>query len=189
LGDFRNGQKCDYGTQACRNFQRIAIQQIIVLRLYVEDDRSRILNDISLLRLQRKIQFTDMLKPVCLPFGNNNHIVEPSANAWVTVTGWGRTSSYSDAVAKRSVLIPLWEKSKCLNDSRRDESQICAGLSGKGSCHGDSGGPLMYEFEQKRMVLEGIVSYGTIECATPSVPGVCTRVRSFANWIEINMRM
>ncbi|XP_034488883.1 CLIP domain-containing serine protease 2-like [Drosophila innubila] len=189
FGDFSNGQKCDYGTSTCQHFQRIAIEEIIVHKDYMEDDRMRLLYDISLLRLTKRIQFTDGLKPICLPFGNNSHIVEPSADTWVTLTGWGRTSSLADPIAKRAVSIPLWTKSRCLNDTRRDESQICAGISGRGSCHGDSGGPLMHEFENKRMVLEGIMSYGGKECATFTSPGVCTRVRSFGDWIEINIRM
>lgn len=156
---------------------------------YLVNDRTRILNDISLIRLIKRIKFTDMLQPICLPFGSNNHIVEPTANTWVTISGWGRTSFQNETIAKRAVSVPIWAKSRCLNDTRRDESQICAGISGMGSCFGDSGGPLMNEFENKRMVLEGIVSYGGRECASPTFPGVCTRVRTFASWIEINMRM
>ncbi|XP_034488882.1 phenoloxidase-activating factor 1-like [Drosophila innubila] len=189
LANFRNGQKCDYGISTCQHCQRVGIDEIIVHKNYLVNDRTKILNDISLVRLKKRIKFTDTLKPICLPFGINSHIVEPSADTWVTVTGWGRTSSLADSIAKRAVSIPLWTKSRCLNDTRRDESQICAGISGRGSCHGDSGGPLMHEFENRRMVLEGIVSYGVIECATPTFPGVFTRVRSFSDWIEINMIM
>ncbi|KAL7728084.1 hypothetical protein ACLKA6_002231 [Drosophila palustris] len=188
LGDFRNGQKCDYGTSTCEHFQRIGVEKIIVHRNYLVDDRARMLNDISLVRLNKRIQFTDTLKPICLPFGSNSHIEEPTAGTWLTVSGWGLTSSPNDSVAKRAVSIPLWTTSRCLSDTRRDESQICCGMSGKGSCNGDSGGPLMNEFENKRMVLEGIVSYGTRDCGT-SFPGVFTRVRSFGDWIESNMIM
>ncbi|XP_034116585.2 phenoloxidase-activating factor 1-like [Drosophila albomicans] len=189
VGNFTNGLKCDFGTPGCQQYQRIEVDEIIVHPDYIVNSRARMLNDIALVRLQRKIEFTSMLKPICLPFGNNPNIPEPSSTNQLMVSGWGHTSSRRDDLAKRAVSVPLWTRENCLQDVRRDESQICTGVTGKGACHGDSGGPVMYQFESRRFVLEGIVSYGGRECATPTFPSVATRVRSFGNWIENRMRM
>ncbi|KAH8311915.1 hypothetical protein KR044_008548, partial [Drosophila immigrans] len=189
MANFTNEPKCDYGTNGCQQYQRIGVEQVVLHGKYIVDNRTRMLNDISLLRLRKRIEFTSMLKPICLPFGNNLNIPEPISQSPLEVAGWGKTLSREDDVAKRAVSVPMWSKEKCLEEPLRDESQICVGITGKGSCNGDSGGPVMYLFESKRMVLEGIISYGDDPCAYPDRPGVATRVRSFSSWIERNMRM
>ncbi|KAH8409680.1 hypothetical protein KR222_001591, partial [Zaprionus bogoriensis] len=145
--------------------------------------------DIALLRLRSAIQFDGILKPICLPFGTNN-ILEPSANTQVIVAGWGLTLDMnldSEPPKKRQAIVPLWSSTKCLEDSWTNSDQICAGSKGKGSCNGDSGGPLMNMFKSKRMVLEGIVSYGQGVCGNVYQPSVFTRVRSYGRWLDRNM--
>lgn len=48
---------------------------------------------------------------------------------------------------------------------------------------GDSGGPLMMP-RLNQFYLVGIVSYGPKTCGVPGVPGVYTRVSSFVDWID-----
>ncbi|XP_046413809.1 trypsin zeta-like isoform X2 [Neodiprion virginianus] len=61
-----------------------------------------------------------------------------------------------------------------------DDSQVCADVpgGGKGSCHGDSGGPLTVNGE-----LTGLVSWAN-GCAREGYPTVYTRVSQFLDWIE-----
>lgn len=156
-------------------------------------------NDIALIRLKKVIQFNEYLKPVCLPFSNFNERerdamtevqVPPSQ---LVLAGWGRTLNSSDVAAKRASVLPVWPEARCLEDEKRNRNQICAGKKNKGSCGGDSGGPLMHRRriskQDKRMVIEGIVSYGVGVCANQFWPSVFTRVRSFEKWIDDNMIM
>ncbi|XP_046736396.1 trypsin-1-like isoform X2 [Diprion similis] len=61
-----------------------------------------------------------------------------------------------------------------------DDTQVCADVpdGGKGSCHGDSGGPLTVNGE-----LTGLVSWAN-GCAREGYPTVYTRVSEFLDWIE-----
>jgi secreted trypsin-like serine protease len=64
-------------------------------------------------------------------------------------------------------------------------SQICAGATkGQDSCAGDSGGPIARQDADGCPVAVGLVSYGDRTCAKQGVPGVYTRLSSFAAWIR-----
>lgn len=66
-----------------------------------------------------------------------------------------------------------------------DPSQYCASnlAIGSDACQGDSGGPLFQHFRHQGFsVIIGIVSFG-ISCGT-DLPGVYTRIASYADWIE-----
>ncbi|RZC40994.1 Trypsin domain containing protein, partial [Asbolus verrucosus] len=64
----------------------------------------------------------------------------------------------------------------------RGPGQVCA-LAGEGvsPCHGDSGGPLIFNG-----TLVGIVSYGVQPCAN-GYPDVYTRVSYYIDWINENV--
>lgn len=114
------------------------------------------------------------VKPICLPF--DNITMGPSVGDKVTAIGWGLPNQPH----KTAVTNPLKDNAQCKLDSPIESRQICADENNRGSCPGDSGGPLMYQFEDKRMVIEGIVSYGFF-CGHPN--SVYTRVRSYLPWI------
>ncbi|KAH8409749.1 hypothetical protein KR222_003691 [Zaprionus bogoriensis] len=187
LGDFERGNKCDYGTANCTNYQLFGIDRVIVHRGF-RQLRKGATNDIALVRLDRRIQFGSKMKPVCLPFGDNN-IPEPTAESLLTISGWGITADETEVAAKRSVTVSVWDTERCKETFDVDETHICAVLPGKNSCNGDSGGPLMNMFKRARMVIEGIVSFGIRDCTLTDLPGVYTRVRSYGDWLDKNMEM
>ena len=71
------------------------------------------------------------------------------------------------------------------------DTEICATAptGGKDSCFGDSGGPLIVaeKGNDKGYTQVGIVSWGP-QCGNPLFPGVYTRVSSFSDWIETNLK-
>ena len=51
-------------------------------------------------------------------------------------------------------------------------------------CHGDSGGPLVCENVAGRMVLQGVVSWGSATCDALDRSTVFTKVAAFMPWIK-----
>jgi secreted trypsin-like serine protease len=82
------------------------------------------------------------------------------------------------------VTIPINSDSTCAFSIYDPLTQICAGDINliKGSCRGDSGGPLMKQVDGS-WTLVGIVSYGDIGC---SGFGVYTKVSAYYDWITTN---
>lgn len=157
----------------------------------------KLVNDISLLKLKDSVTYTKYVQPICLPSPTElNHI------NWdrrvLTVAGWGSTHSeklYEQTLPPNTRLmeveIPVTSQEKCKEAYASEKSAligdsvICAGMpqGGEDSCRGDSGGPLMMP-KLNQFYLVGIVSYGPKTCGVPGVPGVYTRVSSFVDWIE-----
>lgn len=64
------------------------------------------------------------------------------------------------------------------------KSQVCAGgMSGKDSCSGDSGGPLMMTENGTVWYAAGVVSYG-LGCGREGWPGVYTNIPYYIDWIQ-----
>lgn len=189
MGDFTHEDCCDYGAPNCTSYHYFKITDIIKHKEYRKDKNKILHNDIALLRLDSRIQFNNKMQPVCLP---NVNVKEPDNKTTLTVVGWGTTSINTDRIAKRSVGIKL-QTDGC---EYSDDSRLCAavlpskGTVAKTTCDGDCGGPLMQEWQIRRMVIEGIVSFlqgGS--CLTKFFPTHYTRVRHYMNWLEENMCM
>ncbi|XP_021933991.1 venom protease-like isoform X2 [Zootermopsis nevadensis] len=155
-------------------------------------------NDIAILKLSRRAEYSRYVRPVCLP--------EPRQRmAYVgkhaVLTGWGYLSFGGErSPVLQEVSVTIFNNSDCMRAysgslvPRRNypegiiNSQLCAGdpNGGKDACQGDSGGPLVVR-EGDVHVLVGVVSSG-IGCGSKSFPGVYSRVSSFVDWINIHLR-
>ncbi|XP_061397818.1 trypsin eta-like [Musca vetustissima] len=108
----------------------------------------------------------------------------PANGRLVTVTGWGYEAENGPSTKGLSeVEVPVVGNDQCgsLHGAGEiTERMICAGYlsGGKDSCHGDTGGPLVYNME-----LVGLVSWGR-GCARPNLPGVYTYVASLKKWVD-----
>jgi len=159
--------------------------------------RAGMSDDIALLKLSEKVNFGDLVQPVCLP---DKKMGIPRQ---VTVTGWGRTSENGPGSTNLlQVSVPVISNADCGKSYPGDitEKMVCAGLpeGGKDSCQGDSGGPMVFSRRSKhsraksgkqtrngfRQTFQlGVVSWG-VGCARPGSPGVYTRVSEYLDWIE-----
>lgn len=148
-------------------------------------------NDLALVRVERRVNFADNIIPICLP-GNNDLLI----GEFGTVAGWGRLSEKGVLPSiLQHVEVPIVSNDKCksmfLAAGRHEvipDIFMCAGYETgrRDSCQGDSGGPLVVKGKDGRWFLAGIISWG-IGCAEPNLPGVCTRISKFRDWILRNV--
>uniref|UniRef100_T1JFG3 Peptidase S1 domain-containing protein n=1 Tax=Strigamia maritima TaxID=126957 RepID=T1JFG3_STRMM len=148
-------------------------------------------NDLALVLLERSLDIKQPhISPICLP-PNDELLIGKKA----TVTGWGRLSEGGVLpTILQEVVVPIVSNEKCnkmFAAANRPETipeiMLCAGYTtgGKDSCQGDSGGPLQVKGDDGKWFLAGIISWG-IGCGDPNLPGVCTRISKFKNWIMQN---
>ncbi|XP_058823603.1 CLIP domain-containing serine protease B4-like [Topomyia yanbarensis] len=176
-----------------------SVQDVLVSSYYIHEDyfqeNGADYNDIALIRLSVPVNYTDYIRPICLPTTDELKKL-PTEGKKMTVAGWGQTETGSSSRYKKFLQIEAWENDRCaeaFSSANVDivDSQLCAGgVKGEDSCRGDSGGPLM-KLEtvgrQSAWYLKGIVSFGSNKCGTENVPGVYTRLSSYVDWILENI--
>ena len=145
-------------------------------------------NDIALLHLppDRRLR---RIAPACLPFTEElSH--EDFLGIRCFATGWGQTDIGGELQDQlRQAEMRVVDNETCAKRYAKRYSKIqivkehlCAGGEDKGTCVGDSGGPLHCNMRDGRWYLAGITSFGS-GCAKPGFPDVFTRVNSYTDWI------
>ena len=118
------------------------------------------------------------MQPITL---NNNPIV---SCAVATLTGWGTTTMYGDRpeiLQKVNFpILPQWDCQLRYKGKNLTDNVFCAGRAMRSGCHGDSGGPVVYNGLQI-----GIVSGGA-NCQRPDYSGIYVNVYRFRDWIHEN---
>ncbi|XP_037534331.1 mannan-binding lectin serine protease 1 [Nematolebias whitei] len=162
-------------------------------------------NDIALLRLSRRAELNQLVRPVCLPppdpQGDRPSLLP---NSLGVVAGWGisnlnvsSTSVTSDLGVTSDLLqyvkLPVVSQDECKasyasrsNSYNITDNMFCAGFyeGGRDTCLGDSGGAFVMEVRQRWAVF-GLVSWGGPEdCGSQRVYGVYTRVEKYTEWIQ-----
>ncbi|KAM8818387.1 transmembrane protease serine 4 isoform 1-T1 [Rhynchonycteris naso] len=169
------------GSDKLGNFPSLPVAKIFVTEFNATYPKEK---DIALVKLQHPLTFSGTVRPICLPFSDEE--LTPATPLWVI--GWGFTEpgggKMSDILLQASVQVI--DRTRCnAEDAYQGEvtkGMLCAGIleGGVDTCQGDSGGPLMYHSGQWQVV--GIVSWGH-GCGGPSTPGVYTKVTAYLNWI------
>ncbi|XP_077283142.1 ovochymase-like [Arctopsyche grandis] len=163
----------------------------IIVNPYYDPESIHQHNDIALIRLKEKVNFTDFIRPVCLPdiqlFPDYNF----TDGSRLYVAGWGRSETGYASIVKLKLKVPIYNFEKCgLEYSpfniTLSPCQLCAGGElGKDSCKGDSGGPLMAtDPNTGNWITSGIVSIGPNSCGSTEIPGVYTSVEHYMCWIK-----
>ncbi|KAL4704913.1 hypothetical protein ACJJTC_005701 [Scirpophaga incertulas] len=176
----------------------VPVEQIIVHPGY---DRVKKVNDIALLRLKHMVNYTDFIRPICLP-ASDISLRREFASMTASVAGWGRVNStVAQSRFKQHVQLPLVTLEECrrlYEQNVRDPAtvtteQVCAGgEAGKDSCKGDSGGPLMMRAARGPggmpvAELVGVINYGSKFCGQRGVPAVHASVFHHAVWIRAHL--
>ncbi|XP_068209796.1 venom protease-like [Palaemon carinicauda] len=155
-------------------------------------------HDLALLKLNRPVQFTSSIRPVCLPWGAESE--RNLENQKVTLTGWGRTQFQgSRSPSLLEVEVTVFPTSQCDRNYQSlpdyastwpqgiGSESICSGdeNGGKDACQGDSGGPIVSRDSQNRYTVAGVVSVG-YGCGDREFPGLYANVRTpeYLAWVK-----
>uniref|UniRef100_A0A1B6EQ65 Peptidase S1 domain-containing protein n=1 Tax=Cuerna arida TaxID=1464854 RepID=A0A1B6EQ65_9HEMI len=171
----------------------IDIEEIVMHYKY-DQGSFTLKNDICLLRLSEDIEFSDYVKPICLP--TSKDLMERSfVGSTLTVVGWGLLEQEPEprnTDVLQEVRVRVQPDKSCpheITEEFQESSHICAGnAQTRDACVGDSGGPLMYtavEGGVPRHYLVGLVSNGPL-CSHENraySPGMYTKVSKYIGWI------
>lgn len=201
LGEWNllTGEDCETqnGRKICApNALDLQVEEILIHENYQAQSRNQF-NDIALIRLSKKVQYSTYVKPICLQYDKSIKVTDLLGQSLV-VTGFGATEKSASSNLKLQVSLNVVENEMCnkvfRTEGRRlnDSLQLCAGgIQNEDSCRGDSGGPLMKLMNKNQQlfwVLYGIVSYGAYPCGQKNIPGVYTKVDQYVDWIQFKLR-
>ncbi|XP_044728002.1 uncharacterized protein LOC123291691 [Chrysoperla carnea] len=191
---------CQLGIGCNEPPQDIEVEEIIPHAGWWKDDSEVQHNDIALVRLKQEANFTNFVKPICLPNKGREILGEnEEGRNTVFVAGWGLIDTEHVSSVKLKLEILVKPLSHCEHSYHRildNQTQFCAGgQEKKDTCKGDSGGPAMSyiyisdeKHDQPKWFCTGIVSFGPIPCGQHGVPGVYTKTNAYIDWILSNMR-
>ncbi|XP_022211190.2 transmembrane protease serine 9 [Drosophila obscura] len=169
----------------------VPVERTIPHPSYIPSSKNQV-NDIALLRLGSQVEYTDFVRPICLPLDVN---LRSATFDGITmdVAGWGKTEELSSSNLKLKAAVEGTRMDDCQavynrQDIMLEDTQMCAGgKEGIDSCRGDSGGPLIGLDTNKvntYYFLAGVVSFGPTPCGLAGWPGVYTLVGKYVDWIQ-----
>merc|ERR1712210_255064 len=145
-------------------------------------------NDLALIELPSPIDFNDYIKPSCIPSKGDTADV----SELVTCTGWGKPS---DSAGGISPVLRMVEDRPIISNAECNgvygivgSGVVCIDTTGgKGTCNGDSGGPLNMKAEVTKAGQQwkqvGVVSFGASAGCEVGYPAGFTRVEYYLEWI------
>ncbi|XP_013167708.1 PREDICTED: serine protease gd-like isoform X2 [Papilio xuthus] len=159
-------------------------------------DKVKFSNDISLLTLEKSVEFNSNIKPACL-WGTDDNLDRIAGHTGV-VTGWGDNESGKGGHGDpRMIRLPIVTNRECRATRSEfhkltSDTTLCAGnRDGSGPCAGDSGGGL-FVLDDGRWRVRGIVSLA-ISAKSAEKPCnldeyvIFTDVAKYRSWIKRHM--
>ncbi|XP_021059672.1 mast cell protease 8 [Mus pahari] len=161
-----------------KNIQLIPVRKAI---LHEGFNNETLVNDIMLLKLERKAQLNSAVDTIGLP--KSKDWVKPGQVC--TVAGWGSLANCNSSNTLQEVNLEVQKGQKCrsMSQTYNDSLQLCVGnpSENKATGKGDSGGPFVC-----KGVAQGIVS---CQLCTGTLPRVFTRISSYMPWIRKTMKL
>ena len=167
------------------------------IKLHKGFNRFTFANDIMLLKLCCKVEFSHFVRKGCLPQAGDELYYR--AGAQCVVAGWGGTVqkngtgvfSLRPSTSLKQANLPVADIEICKRSTRYPvaETSFCAGdgTGQAGPCRGDSGGPIFcMRKDSDTYVVTGIVSWG-VGCGQAGQYGFYTDLRKLRQWIEDNV--
>jgi len=166
------------------------------LTMHPEFDGRNLQNDFALLFTAEDFELSSHVDTACLP--NPDELFEENT---CFATGWGKDrfgSAGNYQVVLKEIDLSVVNHDQCEDSLRKTrlgkryrlhDSFICAGgESGKDTCKGDGGSPLVCpsKFDPNTYVQAGIVAWG-IGCGEDGTPGVYASVSKAVCWIDYAM--
>lgn len=129
-------------------------------------------NDIAVIKLQRKLIFTDYVQPACVLFQRRPHVPVNNKEP-IYAVGFGDTDR---GRFSHKLLFVRMNIDQCKNEHYPDtNSCIAPGESGAGFCLGDAGGGL-YKIQRGKQFLIGIaIGYRQTQNLNTSTIGYCQK--------------
>ncbi|XP_033731960.1 chymotrypsin-like elastase family member 1 [Pecten maximus] len=144
-----------------------------------------VLHDLAIMKLKKNVTFNKYIQPIP---GLANDTMD-LMNSTCYVTGWGANRGpSSSARILQELQTPVVTNAQCQTGIEFDypvtDDMICTDSEPKGSCYGDSGGPLQCLVDDT-WVHAGAVSWGNEDCRVG--PSVYARTSYHRDWILNNM--
>lgn len=164
--------------------------------------------DICLLQLEENLDLgpNSKFRSICFPQRLNSQLLV-TTNPTCVATGWGKKMFRNEylnefPVVLQKVCVDLIDRNDCRRRYKElmniTETMICSGQGGKGTCEGDSGGPLQcvekISFDMlspngtiitkinSRFALYGLTSWA-IGCGEDQYPSVGSNINTVRDWI------
>ncbi|KAJ3652786.1 hypothetical protein Zmor_018719 [Zophobas morio] len=141
---------------------------------------STLANDVALIRLDSAITFSTNIQAITLASSSLGSGVS------VTVSGWGKTSDASSGVTNNLNYVTLSSitNAQCSQYyGSLNSGVVCATGSGKSTCNGDSGGPLITGSGSSAIQV-GIVSFVSTRGCESGYPSGYARTHYYREWIR-----
>ncbi|XP_038206512.1 collagenase-like [Zerene cesonia] len=145
-------------------------------------------NDVAIITFSW-VGFSNNIQAINLASGSNDYV-----GTWAVAAGYGRTSDSQSGIpsntSQRNVSIRVITNAECRNTFGSAiiiASTLCtSGENGRGTCGGDSGGPLYIGSGSGRTLI-GITSFGSPRGCQAGLPAGFARVTAFNSWIRSHL--
>ncbi|XP_061719018.1 trypsin alpha-3-like [Cydia pomonella] len=155
------------------------------VELHASYNMITLVNDIAIIRLPW-VTFTNTIQPIALATGTSDFA---GTTAWAS--GWGLTrdgGSITTSQFLSHVSVTVITNAVCAatyGTTTVQSTTICiATTGGRGTCSGDSGGPLANAANNQ---LIGVTSFGHRDGCQVGHPAGFARVTAFASWIQARL--